>query len=177
MRRTSFSRWPCSVARTVDILGDWWTPLVLRDAFAGLRRFDEFQQSLGIGRNVLTQRLNRLVEVGIMEKVPYSEHPPRYEYRLTEQGTSFFPVLAAIIAWGDAWLDRGTGPPVAMRHTTCGQLTTPTVVCSECGEPLVASEVRNELGPGYPERWRERAMATGRFTDPPALEAAPTDPT
>ena len=167
MRRTSFSRWPCSVARTVDILGDWWTPLVLRDAFAGLRRFDEFQQSLGIGRNVLTQRLNRLVDVGIMAKEPYSEHPPRYEYVLTEQGRAFFPVLAAITAWGDEWLDHGDGAPVALRHTTCGQLTIPTVVCSECGQPLVADEISNELGPGYPERWRERAMATGRFADPP----------
>src|SRR5436190_6121311 len=86
VKRTPFSRWPCSVARTVDLLGDWWTPLVLREAFYGVRRFDEFQRTLGIGRNVLTQRLTRLVDEGLLERVAYCEHPPRHEYRLTDKG-------------------------------------------------------------------------------------------
>src|SRR5436190_8958064 len=109
MKRTPFARWPCSVARAVDLLGDWWTPLVLRQAFYGVRRFDDFQESLGIGRNVLTQRLNRLVDEGLLERRLYCEHPPRSEYVLTEKGRDFWPVLAAMTTWGDKWLDGGAG--------------------------------------------------------------------
>ena len=163
MKRTPFAHWPCSIARSVDILGDWWTPLVLREAYYGLRRFDEFEASLRIGRNVLTQRLKRLVDEGLLERVQYSERPPRFEYRLTEKGRDFWPVLAAMAAWGDRWLDRGRGEPVLLRHTTCDHLTTATVACSHCGEPLRLAEVRTSLGPGYPERLREQALATGRF--------------
>jgi DNA-binding HxlR family transcriptional regulator len=165
MKRTPFSRWPCSVARTVDILGDWWTPLVLREAFYGVRRFDDFQSALGIGRNVLTQRLGRLVEEGILERKQYSEHPPRSEYRLTEKGRDFWPVLAAMMAWGDRWLDGGKGAPVVLHHSTCDHDTEAVVVCSHCGEPLGIRDVRAALGPGYPERLRDRALATGRFDD------------
>lgn len=165
MKRTPFSRWPCSVARTVDILGDWWTPLVLREAFYGVRRFDEFQGALRIGRNVLTQRLVRLVGEGLLERVQYSEHPPRFEYVLTGKGRDFWPVLAAMTAWGDRWLDDGEGPPVVLHHTVCDHDTTATVVCSHCREPLELEQVRNSLGPGYPDRLRERALATGRFAE------------
>src|SRR3954471_7716368 len=101
MKRTSFATWSCSIARTVELLGDWWTPLVLREAFRGVRRFDDFQESLGIGRNILTQRLQRLVKEGILERRKYQERPPRYEYRLTKKGHELFPVLAAMIHWGD----------------------------------------------------------------------------
>ena len=86
VKRTAFSEWPCSIARSVDLLGDWWTPLVLRDAYFGAKRFEHFQRNLGIGRNVLTQRLNRLVEEGLFERVRYQDHPPRDEYRLTDKG-------------------------------------------------------------------------------------------
>ena len=112
MKRTAFSDWPCSIARSVDLLGDWWTPLVLRDAYFGAKRFEHFQRSLGIGRNVLTQRLNRLVDEGLFERVPYQEHPPRDEYRLTDKGRDFMPVLMAMSAWGDRWLATEEGPPV-----------------------------------------------------------------
>src|SRR5947209_3973489 len=105
MKRTSFATWPCSIARTMDLLGDWWTPLVLREAFRGVRRFDEFERSLGIGRNILTQRLRRLVGEGLLERRKYQDGPARYEYRLTEKGRDFYPVLAAMIRWGDRWLD------------------------------------------------------------------------
>ena len=149
MKRTPFSQWPCSIARAVDLLGDWWTPLVLRDAFSGVRRFDDFQQSLHIGRNILTQRLTRLVDEGLFERVQYCERPPRHEYRLTEKGRDFWPVLAAMMAWGDRWMDDGRGAPVVLRHVACGHRATPTVVCSHCGDPLRVTDVRSVAGPGY----------------------------
>ena len=169
MKRTTFSRWPCSVARTVDILGDWWTPLVLRECFYGVRRFDDFQRVLGIGRNVLTQRLGRLVAEGLLERTRYSERPERYEYVLTEKGRDFFPVIAAITAWGDKYLDRGRGAPITLRHTPCGHTTTTVVVCSHCGEPLALDDITSSLGPGYPPHlaasgpWRsDGSRRTGR---------------
>lgn len=135
MRRTRFSHWNCSVARVTDLLGDWWTPLLLRDAMRGITRFDAFQESLGIGRNTLTQRLERLVAEGMLERRPYSQHPPRSEYLLTDKGRDFFPVIAAMMRWGDRWLAEGE-PPMRLMHKTCGKVTVPMVVCSECGEPL-----------------------------------------
>ncbi|MGH7288654.1 MAG: winged helix-turn-helix transcriptional regulator, partial [Myxococcota bacterium] len=130
MRRTSFRNWPCSVARTVDLLGDWWTPLVLREAFFGSRRFEEIQRALGIGRNVLAERLRRLVDEGLLERRKYQENPERYEYVLSEQGSDFLGVMVAIMRWGDRWLDRGKGPPIRLRHRTCGELTHADVVCA-----------------------------------------------
>jgi DNA-binding HxlR family transcriptional regulator len=142
VKRTPFSDWPCSLARTVDILGDWWTPLVLRDCFMGVRRFDDFQRSLGIGRNILAQRLGRLVDEGLLERRPYQDHPPRHEYVLTEMGRDFFPVVAAIMRWGDRWLAGADGPPRALHHTLCAHDMHAEVVCSACGEPLAWRDVR-----------------------------------
>jgi DNA-binding HxlR family transcriptional regulator len=142
VKRTPFSEWPCSIARSMDLLGDWWTPLVLRDAYFGIKRFEDFQRDLGIGRNVLTQRLNRLVDEGLFERVPYQEHPPRYEYALTDMGRDFMPVLMAMSAWGDRWLAGPEGPPVTFRHKACEHQTEARVVCSHCGEPLVYGSVR-----------------------------------
>ncbi|HEV7862888.1 MAG TPA: helix-turn-helix domain-containing protein [Acidimicrobiia bacterium] len=150
MKRTEFADWPCSIARSVDLLGDWWTPLVLREAFLGVRRFDDLQRSLGIGRNVLTQRLKRLVDEGMLDRVLYQEKPDRFEYRLTEKGRDFYPVLAAMITWGDRWLSGEEGPPIVLHHQPCGHDMTAQVVCSECGEPIRARDVRPRTGPGYP---------------------------
>ena len=150
MKRTPFSSWPCSVARSVDLLGDWWTPLILRDAYFGLKRFEDFQRDLGIGRNVLAQRLRRLVDEGMFERVAYQEHPVRYEYVLTEKGRDFMPVLTAMTAWGDRWLAGPEGPPMTVVHKACGHETHAEVVCGECGEPLVYGSVRMRRGPGYP---------------------------
>lgn len=163
MKRTSFARWPCSIARTVDLLGDWWTPLVLREAFYGVRRFDDFQQSLGIGRNILTERLRRLVDSGLLERSKYQDRPLRHEYRLTDKGQDFFPVLVAMMRWGDRWLDGGRGEPVTLRHTTCGHVATAELVCSECAEPMSARDVVTELGPGYPARLRDNPVVKARF--------------
>jgi DNA-binding HxlR family transcriptional regulator len=163
VKRTKFATWPCSVARTVDLLGDWWTPLVLREAFYGVTRFDDFERMLGIGRNVLTQRLTRLVDAGLLERVAYQPNPPRYDYVLTEMGRDFFPVLAAMWRWGDRWLGTADGPPVLLHHETCEHETQADVVCAHCREPLRAADVTARLGPGYPARHRAAALATGRF--------------
>jgi DNA-binding HxlR family transcriptional regulator len=165
MKRTPFADWPCSIARAVDILGDWWTPLVLRESYYGVRRFEYFQKTLGIGRNILTQRLNRLVDEGLLVRRPYQEKPLRNEYVLTDKGRDFFPVLMAMVHWGDQWLSDEAGPPITLRHTTCGHDMHAEVVCSHCQEPLRLADTRAALGPGYPDRHRERALATGRFTN------------
>lgn len=166
MKRTTFANWPCSVARTVDLMGDWWTPLVLREALYGTTRFDDFERVLGLSRNVLTQRLTRLVEEGLLSRVPYQERPVRYEYLLTDKGRDFFPVMAAMMAWGDRWLAPEAGPPVVLHHDACNHHTTAEVVCAHCREPLHHNDVSAELGAGFPERLRKAALATGHFTDP-----------
>src|SRR5262249_13191289 len=129
MRRTSFARWPCSVARTMDMLGDPWTVLVLREAFYGIRRFDDFQQQLGIARNTLSDRLRRLVDEGLLEKRPYQSELTWYEYVLTDKGADFWSVLLAMTSWGDRWLADETGPPITLHHTACGHDTQVAVVC------------------------------------------------
>jgi DNA-binding HxlR family transcriptional regulator len=163
MRRTSFAQWPCSVARTMDLLGDWWTPLVLREAFYGITRFDEFQQGLGIARNTLADRLRRLVEEGLLEKRPYQSDPVRHDYVLTEMGRDFFPVLAAMSRWGDRWLAGAEGPPIDLHHETCGHATHAEVVCAHCREPLRSSETTMHMGPGYPPRLAARPDVQRRF--------------
>lgn len=165
MKRTSFSSMPCSIARTVDLIGDWWTPLVLREAFFGTKRFDEMQRVLGIGRNVLTERLRRLVDEGLMERQQYSEHPPRYEYLLTEKGTECFQILVAMMKWGDRWLDKGDGAPLLLRHKKCGEMVKGLLVCEHCGEPLESQDFRLELGPGFPEEAEATSSVTFRSSD------------
>ncbi|MGH7898816.1 MAG: winged helix-turn-helix transcriptional regulator [Candidatus Binatia bacterium] len=170
MKRTSFANWPCSIARTVDLLGDWWTPLVLRETFYGVSRFEEMQRTLGIGRNVLTERLQRLVGAGVLERRKYQDRPERFEYHLTEMGRDLFPVLAAMITWGDKWLDRGLGAPVTLEHSTCRRQTRAQVVCAECGQPLELGDVRAELGPGFPPRLASHPRVQARFGVSPSAK-------
>ncbi len=138
----------CSVAQCLEVVGEWWSMLIVRDAFLGVTRFDRFQERLGISRNVLNQRLARLVDQGIMEKVPYSARPVRYDYRLTEKGRDLWPVLTAMRQWGDRHA-APYGPPLQVVHRSCGRPSQAVYVCSECGEPLDSREVRVEQGPGY----------------------------
>ena len=149
----------------MDLLGDWWTPLVLREAFYGIRRFDEFQRGLGIARNTLTDRLRRLVADGLLEKRPYQRDPVRYDYVLTEKGRDFFGIIAAMAAWGDRWLVDAEGPPVTLHHTACGQDTEARVVCACCGQPLRAEDTVMRMGPGYPAKLAERPEVAARFAD------------
>jgi DNA-binding HxlR family transcriptional regulator len=116
---------PCSIARTAAIIGDRWTLLILRNAFLGMRRFEDFQANLGLTRHLLASRLKRLVAEGILARVPYQQAPLRHEYRLTDKGKALYPVLLALTAWGDAWMDQGAGPPLLYRHQSCGKTMRP----------------------------------------------------
>jgi len=139
------------VARSVDVLGDHWNLLLIRQACLGTRRFDDFQSALGIGRNILTQRLARLVDEGIFSKVPSQERAGRHEYRLTDKGRDVYPILAAMAAWGERWLTGPEGTPLVLHHTSCEHDMRAVVVCSQCAEPLDVRAVRAKAGPGYPK--------------------------
>jgi len=138
----------CSVARTLELVGERWTLLILRDAFMGVRRFDDFQRNLGIARNVLNTRLQRLVENGLLERQRYQERPERYEYRLTERGRDLWPSLVALMQWGDRYAAGPEGPPTVVRHRGCGGLMTDRRTCADCGAELELSDVVAERGPG-----------------------------
>ncbi len=142
MRRTRFDREPCPIARTTDLVGDWWTPLVLREAFFGRKRFDEFQRALGVSRAVLAQRLTRLVDEGLLTKDRYQEHPPRYEYSLTDKGRAFFDVLAAMWRWGSDWMWDGKAPPADLVDSASGRTVRPAVVDERTGEAIDPSRLR-----------------------------------
>lgn len=170
MQRPSFAEWPCSLARVVDLVGDPWTPLILRDAFHGVRRFDEFQRSLNIARNTLADRLRRLVEAGLLRTAQYQSNPPRNEYLLTEMGTELFPITAAMVSFGDRWLSGPAGPPVVIHHTTGDHAVRPAVCCAECGELLDLSDVEFRVGPGYPRRLPAGVPdLRSHLVDPPAV--------
>ena len=147
MERKSFAGMHCSVAQCLEVVGEWWPMLILRDAFLGVTRFDDFQQRLGIARNILHQRLTRLVDEGVLDKVAYSHHPPRYDYRLTAKGRDLWPVLTAMRQWGDKHA-APDGPPLKVAHKKCGQVAQAIMTCSACGEPLTARDVRAVRGPG-----------------------------
>jgi DNA-binding HxlR family transcriptional regulator len=137
----------CSVARALELVGDRWTLLLIRDVFLGRRRFDAFQQSLGVARNVLSDRLARLVDAGVLERVPYQERPARYEYRLTEKGGELLVPVQALMQWGDRHLAPG-GPPRIVEHEGCGGRAVARLVCDDCGEELAADQVHSRPGPG-----------------------------
>src|SRR5687768_15006393 len=137
----------CSVAQCLDVVGDWWTLLIVRDAFLGVTRFDAFQERLGISRNILNRRLTNLVRHGVLAKRAYRERPPRYEYRLTAKGRDLWPVLTAMRQWGDKHA-APDGPPLQIIHTTCGKVADALMTCSACGEPLDLRDVRAIAGPG-----------------------------
>jgi DNA-binding HxlR family transcriptional regulator len=150
MDRKSFSGMHCSVAQCLEVVGEWWSLLVVRDALLGVRRFDEFQARLGISRNILNQRLARLVESGVLTKVPYSEHPPRFEYRLTDKGRDLWPVITTLRQWGDKYA-APNGPPLQVIHKGCGQISEPQLVCEHCGDPIGPHDVEASAGPGAVE--------------------------
>ncbi len=155
------------MARVVDLLGDWWTPLVIRDAFYGVRRFEDFQRRLGISRNVLAERLHRLTAAGLLRKEPYHRHPPRYEYRLTASGLAFFDVIATLMRWGDDHLADPAGPPIQMVDRKTGRVLRPVVVDEVTGERIDPRSVEVRPGPGFPEEHLERAQREQRFSGLP----------
>ena len=147
VERKSFAGMHCSVAQCLEVAGEWWSMLIIRDAFLGVTRFDQFQERLGIARNILNQRLTHLVDEGVLDKVAYSDRPPRYDYRLTAKGRDLWPVLTAMRQWGDKHA-APDGPPLRVVHTACGNEVQAVMTCSACGEPLAARDVRAVAGPG-----------------------------
>jgi DNA-binding HxlR family transcriptional regulator len=147
MRRTSFEDVNCSVAQALEVVGEWWSLLIIRDAFLGVTRFDDLRDRLGISRNVLADRLDHLLAHGVLERVPYQEHPVRYDYRLTEKGIDLWAALTALRQWGDKWA-APNGPPIELVHKGCGQHVEVVPTCSNCGERLEARAVRAVAGPG-----------------------------
>jgi DNA-binding HxlR family transcriptional regulator len=137
----------CSIAKTLELIGERWTLLIIRDVFLGLRRFDDLQTQLGVARNVLSARLTRLCDEGILEKRPYQDRPVRFEYRLTEKGIALWPVLVTLVKWGDTYAAEN-GPPVVIEHRDCGGQVTDHLTCDRCGQPLTARDVTPHPGPG-----------------------------
>jgi len=138
----------CSIARALELVGERWSLLVVRDCLRGLRRFDELQASLGIASNVLANRLERLVASGVLERIRYQERPERYEYRLTEMGLELRVPLIALMHWGDRHL-APAGPPMLVEHAHCGGEVSEQLVCTGCGEVLEPGEIRSRPGPGH----------------------------
>ncbi len=147
MLRRDFAELDCSVARALEIVGERWTLLVLREAFLGVRRFEQMQADLGIARNVLAARLDRLVEHGLMERRPYQERPVRHEYRLTDQGRGFWPVLVTLMQWGDEYAPSPKGAPMTISHRGCGGAVDAHLRCAQCGAemgPHTSSALRRD---------------------------------
>ena len=137
----------CSIARALEVVGERWTLLVLRDAFSGVRRFEDFQRSLGIARNVLAARLGRLVDEGVLERVPYQSRPERFEYRLTEKGLGLWPVIVGLLRWGDEHYAPPEGVPRILEHRDCGGAVDAHLTCERCGARLGPRDVRSLPGP------------------------------
>jgi DNA-binding HxlR family transcriptional regulator len=155
MQRKSFGNMQCPIARSLERVGEWWSILVLRDAFHGLTRFDEFQKSLDIAPNILSRRLNALVEGGMLKRRRYTDHPPRYEYLLTERGRDFRPVLVAMLAWGNKhFTPEGKSVVIVDRET--GAEADPVLIDRLSGHPLTEPRFRSIPGPAADERTRRR---------------------
>ncbi|MGY5127582.1 winged helix-turn-helix transcriptional regulator [Streptomyces nigrescens] len=148
MTRTPLSDVACSIARATDLFCDAWTALIMRDVLTGIGRFDELAHDLGISRKVLTARLSRLVEEGVLARERYQERPPREHYVATRKGRELYPVLLALMHWGDRWYAGEDGPPARIHHLGCDRDTTMVAVCGHCGEPLTADNTRQLPGPG-----------------------------
>ena len=140
----------CSIAGALEVVGERWSLLIVRDAFLGLRRFDELQANLGIARNVLQTRLTRLVDHGVLEKRLYHQRPPRYEYRLTDKGLDLWPAIVALMKWGDEHTAPAAGPAVLLEHRSCGGAVDEHSTCAACGARLSVRDVRALPGPGAP---------------------------
>jgi DNA-binding HxlR family transcriptional regulator len=161
----------CSVARTVEILSDAWSFLVLRECFFGARRFEQFQSVLGLPRNTLVKRLNKLTELGLLCKVGYSTTSTRFEYRFTDKGMDLYSTMLALMQFGDRWLRDGEPPPLQLIHRTCGQRCFPLVTCSACDDPIDVHYIQYRSGPGAGNSVRPTdRLRSRRASDPKILE-------
>ncbi len=157
MLRNDYPDQICSIARSLEIVGERWSLLIVRDVMNGHRRFDALQKGLGVARNVLSSRLQRLIEEEILERRAYQESPPRYEYFLTEKGLDLWPSLIALLHWGDRYSPSPDGPPMLIVHKECGGAVSDRGTCEECGQVLHARDARALPGPGMMEQVEELA--------------------
>jgi DNA-binding HxlR family transcriptional regulator len=148
MKRSALRHHPCSIARTLDVAGEWWTPLILRDVAYGVRRFREIQADLGISANVLADRLDALLADGVLETSVYQERPMRREYRLTQKGAELLPALLALMQWGDRWMWSSGQGPVRAVHDDCDHDVHVEIRCEHCEREVTTSELRAKA------RWR-----------------------
>jgi len=156
MSPTTYDNQQCSVARTLEHIGERWTFLILRDALYGIRRFADFQTNLGVAKNILADRLRKLVDAGILRKVEYQQRPTRHEYRLTEKGRDLVSVITALLAWGDKW--ESNDPPVTLIHRTCGQANHSVSTCAICSDEMNDFNLRIDPLPAIVrDRLAERA--------------------
>ena len=155
MRWSELAEERCSIARTVSVIGDRWTLLILRDCFLRIRRFDDFEARLGVTRHILADRLRKLVEAEVLEKVPYGDRPVRHEYRLTQKGRDLYPVMMSIVHWGDIHTAGKAGRPLLHQHLSCGHQFDPVLTCSVCAQAVDPRAVRVLPGPGASRDQRE----------------------
>ena len=137
----------CSVSRSLSIVGDKWTLLIIRSAFMGTRKFSDFQSEIGMTRHRLSDRLTKLVDYGVFEKVEYQNNPVRYEYRLTERGKELYPIIMSLVKWGDKWMAGKAGKPMEYIHNKCGNKVMPTLTCPECAEEIDPRDMTVMPGP------------------------------
>ena len=152
MNRKQMRAMPCPVARALSVVGDRWTLLILREAFMGVRRFERFQQRLAVARNILTRRLQDLVEEGILQKSRYQEKPDRYEYFLTGKGSDLYPAMVTLMGWGDRWMADPAGPSVVLMHKSCEHASSPVLTCSHCARPIGLGDVYVQANPSVTSR-------------------------
>lgn len=165
MRWNELSEENCSFTRTLSVVGDRWTLLILRDCFLGVRRFEDFQQRLGIARGILTDRLRKLTDDFILTKMAYQQGPQRFEYRLTPKGLDLHPVVMSMVHWGNTHMAPKKGRAVLHIHKVCGHEFDPVICCSECGEPISARDVRVVAGPAA-DNPRHLPLSTGEPAKP-----------
>ncbi|HEU4894860.1 MAG TPA: helix-turn-helix domain-containing protein [Acidimicrobiia bacterium] len=148
MHRTDFGEMHCSIARAGQVVGESWTPLILRDLLLGFSRFEEIRENLGISTNILTDRLNTLVEHGLVERIPDDDRHDRHGYGLTEKGRDAISIVLAMLAWGDRWESGEAGVPTEVLHRSCGHTTHVVMQCSQCGDTLDLDDLSYHRGPG-----------------------------
>jgi DNA-binding HxlR family transcriptional regulator len=147
MRWKQIDTMTCSIARTLSVVGDRWTMLIIRDVFLGIRRFEGIQQDLRLTPHRLSDRLRKLVRAGALRRVPYEKRPPRFEYRLTEKGVDLYPLIVAMIEWGDRWMAGQKGVPVELVHRPCGHSIKPQLICPDCKSKIEPRDMTARPGP------------------------------
>ncbi|MDJ0653101.1 MAG: helix-turn-helix domain-containing protein [Xanthomonadales bacterium] len=162
MERKTFDTAPCSIARSLDVLGDWWNPLIIRECLYGVHRFDEFQKWLDIGRNILTRRLKQLVDEGLLEKRPYQDNPPRFEYHLTDKGYDAAGVLLALMAYGEKWHFENGNEPIRIFDRTSGARVMPALVDARSMRAIDARQLYAGPGPAFPA---DKSVRRSRFVE------------